>query len=142
GLETPPFFEHRDAVALLGQAQRGDRAAEAAPYDEDVVLTHAASISPAEPRTTSCARASNGVGSRFTIASFPQWSSVSSGSPATGQTSSDVPTTRSRPAFCASATARSIAAAGSSSPNITTPGLRTTPQSAHRGSGSSSRTDS
>ena len=59
------------AVALLGQPQRGDGAAEAAAYDDDVKIAsrHAASISPAEPCSTSAARASYGVGSRLTIAS-------------------------------------------------------------------------
>ena len=56
-------------------------------------------------------------------------SSVSSGSPATGQTSSDEPTASISPAFMASTEAVSIARSGSISPNRTTSGLSTAPQS-------------
>jgi hypothetical protein len=70
----------------------------------------------------------------------PPASSVSAGRPATGQTSSDDPTTSSSAASRASRVARSIASAGSTSPNMTTSGLRTAAQSAQRGSGSNSRT--
>ena len=55
------------------------------------------------PRTTISATSSYGVSSRFRIASAPPARTVSPGSPATGHTCSDDPTTRSSPVSRASA---------------------------------------
>src|SRR5262249_44105538 len=63
----------------------------------------------------------------------PPASSASCGSPATGWTSSEEPTTRSSAASRASCEARSIASTGISSPKKTTSGFNTAPQRAQRG---------
>jgi len=61
--EAPTGLEHSDAVALLRETQRGDRATEARAHDEDVVVeaSHALPPSaenrpeiPAEPCLTGC----------------------------------------------------------------------------------------
>jgi hypothetical protein len=45
GLEAPAFLEHGDAIALLGQPERGDGAAEPAAYDDDIeVALHSPTI--------------------------------------------------------------------------------------------------
>src|SRR6185295_786423 len=81
------------------------------------------------PLTTSSASPSYGVSSRLTMASMPPARTVSPGSPATGQTSSEDPSTSRRPVSRQRLSARAIARSGSSSPNITTPGLRIAPHS-------------
>src|SRR5439155_18516655 len=50
--EAPPALEHADAVALLGQSQRADAAAEARAEDQPVVVVvgHHASTGIAIPR--------------------------------------------------------------------------------------------
>src|SRR5205814_614011 len=67
------------------------------------------------------------------IARRPPAVSVSSGTAATGYTSSEEPTTSSRRARPANSKARSIASAGSSSPKKTTSGLRIAPQLSQAG---------
>ena len=57
--EAPAGLEHADAVALLGQPQRGDAAAETRTDDQDVVVRlHRTSMTPAEqtqnPPTRRC----------------------------------------------------------------------------------------
>ena len=62
--EPPPLLEHGDRVALLGQPQRGHRAAEAAAHDDDVEPPHSSAgrISPALPSTRRSASPSSAVG--------------------------------------------------------------------------------
>jgi hypothetical protein len=74
-----------------------------------------------------------------TIASFPPEPIVTSGSSATGQTSSDEPMQISSSAPRASRLARSIAASSSISPNSTTSGFSTSPQSQRGTMSASSR---
>ena len=97
--EAPARLEHGHRVALLRQAQGGHGAAEAAPDDDRVVApahSSAGSTSPALPSTRRAARPSSDVGPTFTTAKR----GASSGSSATGWTSSVEPTTSTSSASC------------------------------------------
>src|SRR5687767_15812996 len=88
----------------------------------DLIRAHNAASSASSSSTTSpsnrtSACESYGVGPIVTIAIDPPVRRVTSGSPATGYTSSDVPTHSSRSAPAHKAWASSIACSGSISPN-------------------------
>ncbi len=92
----------------------------------------ASSSSTTSPPSRTAAWRSNGVRLLVTIAIWPPFDSVVSGSCATGYTSSEEPMHSIRSAPAASASACVTASAGRYSPNSTTSGFSGAPQS-HRG---------